>query len=70
MNNGVAQELCSMRYVTDDNAIEKVLWLGADSLLAKMDVPIHPSDQRLLGMMWEGLYIDTVSSLCLKCSLP
>lgn len=76
VNNGVAQELCSMRYATVDNAIEKVLRLEADSLLAKMDiehayrnVPIHPSDQRLLGMMWEGgLYIDTVSSLRLKCS--
>ena len=57
-----------MRYATVDNAIEKVLRLGADSLLAKIDVehayrnvPIQPSDRRLLGMMWEGgLYIDTV----------
>ena len=68
VNDGVAQELCSMRYATVDNAIEKVIRLGADSLLAKIDVehayrnvPIHPSDRRLLGMMWEGgLYIDTV----------
>ena len=52
VNDGVAQELCSMRYATVDNAIEKVLRLGADSLLAKMDiqhayrnVPIHPSDR-------------------------
>jgi hypothetical protein len=68
VNDGVAKDLCSMRYATVDNAVEKVLRLGADSLLAKIDVehayrnvPIHPSDRRLLGMMWEGsLYVDTV----------
>ena len=46
----------------------KVFLLGVDSLLAKVDiehayrnVPIHPGDRRLLGMMWKGdLYVDTV----------
>lgn len=42
--------------------------LGKGFLLAKIDIesafrniPVHPDDRHLLGMMWEGdLYIDTV----------
>ena len=68
VNDGVAPDLCSMRYATVDNTVEKAFILGVDSLLAKVDiehayrnVPIHPGDRRLLGMMWKGdLYVDTV----------
>ena len=48
VNDGVDRELCSMRYATVDNAITKILHLGTDSLLAKIDIehayrniPIH-----------------------------
>ena len=51
-----------------DKAVEKILQLGRNSLLAKIDIehayrniPVHPSDRRLLGMTWRGhLYVDTV----------
>ena len=68
VNDGVDRELCFMHFATVDNAITKILRLGTESLLAKIDIehayrniPIHPSDRRLLGMMYgRGLYIDTV----------
>ena len=60
--------LCSIRYTTVDNAVCRILSQGTNSLLAKIDVehayrnvPIHPSDRRLLGMTWEGkVFVDTV----------
>ena len=68
VNDGIASELCSIRYATVDNAVEEILRMGRNTLLAKIDiehayrnVPIHPEDRRLLGMSWEGaLYVDTV----------
>ena len=57
-----------MRYVSVDSAAAIVAELGTNTLLAKIDishayrnVPVHPEDRLLLGMMWENqLYIDTV----------
>lgn len=51
-----------------DEVVQQVIALGQGALLAKVDiesafrnVPVHPHDRHLLGMMWEGkLYIDTV----------
>ena len=68
VNDGVAPHLCSIRYATVDDAVSRILQLGKNALLAKIDIehayrniPIHPSDRRLLGMSWEGkLYVDTV----------
>ena len=68
VNDGIAPELSSIRYATVDNAVQKILHLGKNTLLAKIDIehayrniPIHPDDRHLLGMSWEGsLYIDTV----------
>lgn len=68
VNDGVAEELCSLSYVTVDDAAKEVLRLGTGSLLAKVDVksayrtvPVHPDDRWLLGMQWEGAtFIDTV----------
>ena len=68
VNDGIASELCSIKYATVDNAVQQILQLGRNTLLAKIDIeqayrniPIHPSDRRLLGMSWKGaLYIDTV----------
>ena len=68
VNDGIPRELCSMRYVTIDDAVEKILSVGQGCLLAKLDVehayrniPVHPDDRPLLAMRWkEGLYVDTV----------
>ena len=54
-----------------------ILAYGKDALLAKVDVqsayrnvPIHPDDRHLLGMIWEGaLYIDTALPFGLR-SVP
>ena len=67
MNDGVAKDLCSMVYVTIDDAISKILELGPEALLAKIDtksafrlIPVHPADCHLLAMEWEGkVLIDT-----------
>ena len=49
------------------DAARGVLDKGTGALMAKVDIkhayrniPIHPADQVLMGMMWEGgLFIDT-----------
>ena len=66
VNNGINPELCSLSYVSVDDAARAVAKLGLGSLLAKVDiksayrmVPVHPEDRMLLGMIWEGaLYVD------------
>lgn len=49
VNDAIAEECCSLSYVTVDDAAKEVLRLGAGSLLAKVDVkstyrvvPVHP----------------------------
>ena len=67
VNDGVPKDLCSMVYVTIDDAISKILELGPEALLAKIDIksafrliPVHPADRHLLAMEWEGkVLIDT-----------
>lgn len=57
-----------MKYTSVDEAACIIAKLGRDSLLAKIDiahayrnVPVHPDDRHLLGMLWDGsLYVDTV----------
>ena len=57
-----------MKYITVDDAIERILDMGPGCQLAKLDVehayrnvPVHPDDQILLAMQWKGgIYIDTV----------
>ena len=68
VNDGYVPELSSIRYATVDDAVQKILHLGKNTLLAKINIehayrniPIHPDDRHLLGMSWEGsLYIDAV----------
>ena len=57
VNNGIPSELCSLCYITTDDAVEKVMELGIGCLLAKVDVehayrniPIHPEDRSLIAM--------------------
>ena len=50
-----------------DDAINKVLQLGRNTLMAKMDIksafrllPVHPEDKHLLAMEWQNkIFIDT-----------
>ena len=68
VNDGIAQDLCSLSYSSVDQAAAIIAQLGRDTQLAKIDiahayrnVPVHPSDRHLLGMQWDNrIYIDTV----------
>ena len=68
VNDGIERRLCSVSYMSVDEVVDRVLEVGQGALLAKFDlrsayrnIPIHPDDRRLLGMVWEGqLYVDVV----------
>ena len=68
VNDGISQELCSLSYVSVDDAVRQILELGPGAMLAKLDiqsayriVPLHSADRWLLGMSWNRqTYIDTV----------
>jgi len=67
VNDGIPKSLCSLKYVTIDEAIKGIIQLGHGTLLAKIDIksafrllPVHPADRHMLGMRWnDGIYIDT-----------
>ena len=67
INDGIPKHLCLLKYISIDNAIQKILSQGRGAMLAKIDVksafrllPVHPLDRHLLGMSWNNaLYIDT-----------
>ena len=67
VNDGIPKHLCSMSYISVDDAIQKIISLGRGTLLAKIDIksafrliPVHPADHHLLAMEWRGAtYIDT-----------
>ena len=66
VNDGIPSEVCSLTYVTIDNAILNILKSGKDTMLAKLNIksafwllPFHPADRHLLGMRWKDqIYID------------
>ena len=66
VNDGIDPDLCSLSYVSVDEAARAAAKLGRGALLAKVDiksayriVPVHPEDRLLLEMLWEGaLYMD------------
>ena len=68
INDGIAPQLCSLRYVTVDEVAAVTTALGRGALIAKLDiesayriVPVHPDDRPLLGVQWQGLiYIDAM----------
>ena len=70
VNCDIPKQLCSLKYVTLNDAIQTILALGPGTLLAKIDIksafrllPVHPTDRHLLGMRWNGeIYLD--------CCLP
>ena len=67
VNDGIRKDLCSMSYISVDDAIQQIVTLGQGTLLAKIDIksafrliPVHPADRHLLAMEWQGtVYIDT-----------
>ena len=67
VNDGIAKELCSVSYTTVDEVADRVLKMGRGALMAKFDlkaayrqIPVHPDDRHLLGMvLGEELYVDT-----------
>ena len=68
VNDGVDKDLCSLSYMSVDEVAERVVEVGKGALLAKFDlkaayrnVPVHPEDRWLLGMVWgDKLYVDSV----------
>ena len=66
VNDGIDPQLCSLSYVSVDDAVRAIWRLGVGTVLAKFDlessyqqIPVHPQDRRLLGVMWGGQhYVD------------
>ena len=66
VNDGIPSQLCSLTYVTIDDAILNILKSGRNTMLAKIDIksafrllPVHPADRHLLGVRWrEAIYLD------------
>ena len=66
VNDRIDKEMCSLSYTSVDAVVERILDLGKNALLAKLDikqayrmVPVHPQDRLLLGMEWEEyVYVD------------
>ena len=61
INDGIDQELSSLKYVSVDDTVRLILDLGLGTLIAKLDiestyriVPVHPSVRLLLGILWKG----------------
>ena len=67
VNDGIPKELCSLKYITIDDAINYIVRLGPGTHLAKIDIksafrllPVHAADRHLLGVQWKGaVFIDT-----------
>lgn len=67
INAGIPKELCSLKYITVDSAIDHIKRTGRGALLAKIDIkstfrllPVHPADRHLLSMRWKKqIYVDT-----------
>ena len=65
-NDGISSSLCSLHYASLDNAVDNIMRLGQSMELLKLDhsnayriIPVHPDDQLLLGVNWQGnTYID------------
>ncbi|KAJ1095838.1 hypothetical protein NDU88_000988 [Pleurodeles waltl] len=63
VNEAIDPVLCSVRYASVDQALEKLRVLERGTLLAKIDIeaafrllPVHPEDYHLLGFQFNGDY--------------
>ena len=61
VNDAIDPDSCTFRYTTVAEAARLVALSGPGTLLAKLDlqsayqqVPVHPADQPLLGIQWQG----------------
>ena len=61
VNDGISTQLCSLRYIRVENAVDIIRQLGPGTQLVKLDikdayriVPVHPTDYHLLGVKWRG----------------
>ena len=75
VNDGIDNELCSLKYVTVDIVAGMVAMLGPASLMAKVDIqsayrliPVHPDDCPLLGVRWSDVVL-AMSCYHLSCAL-
>ena len=67
VNDGIPKSLCSLSYISVDDAIDHIITSGQYMLLVKIDIknafrllPVHPSDRHLLAMEWDNaIYLDT-----------
>ena len=77
VNDGISQELSSIKYTSLDHLACLVNSVGRGALLVKADIkeayrmiPIHPQDQHLLEVRWNDLYyVDRMLPFGL-CSAP
>ena len=66
VDDGIAPELCSLSYVSTDDAVNLILEIGKGTHMVKVNlkdaycvVPIHPRDHNLLAVSWRGqAYVD------------
>ena len=66
VNDGIGGLVCSLSYVGIGEAVRGIVARGRGSQLAKVDihsayrnVPVHPEDRWLLGMVWrDALFVD------------
>ena len=66
VNDNISSAFCSLQYTSVDNAVDIITALGNSTELIKLDlsnayriVPVHPDDQPLLGLSWQGsTYMD------------
>ncbi|KAJ1097247.1 hypothetical protein NDU88_002372 [Pleurodeles waltl] len=76
VNEAIDPVLCSVRYTTVDQALEKLRVLGRGTLLAKTDIeaafrllPVHPEDYHLLGFQFNRDYFYDVYAHGVQCVL-
>jgi len=57
VNDLISKPLCSLSYITVDDAVKAIMGLSPHTLMAKVDIksafrllPIHPADRNLLAM--------------------
>ena len=62
VNDGISPDLASLSYASIDHLAALIVMEGKGSFLVKADikeayrmVPVHPEDQHLLGVEWEGV---------------
>ena len=59
VNDGIIKYLCSLKYASVEDAVQRIWSMGRGTLLAKIDiehayrnVPVHTEDRLLLVMQW------------------